>query len=150
MEDFAALAKKGPPRDYRSSEDSSLSSEHDLSAHNRGRSRSSGREMSALIEGELERVFGYRKLRGLQEQVIKTLLNGQDVFAVMPTGAGKSLCYQVGTLFLPKCFLPALAVIHSQTQWPAHFLTTISAGKVGCKDGPETARPAYFWFLCSM
>lgn len=47
------------------------------------------------MQGELKRVFGYSSLRGLQAQVINEVLDGRDVFAVMPTGAGKSLCYQL-------------------------------------------------------
>ena len=43
----------------------------------------------------LTRVFGFKSLRGQQENVIMTLLKGSDAFAVMPTGAGKSLCFQL-------------------------------------------------------
>ena len=49
----------------------------------------------ATAEAALEKVFGYSKLRGQQANVILALLNGQDAFGVMPTGAGKSICYQV-------------------------------------------------------
>ncbi len=43
----------------------------------------------------LKRVFGFNSLRGKQEDVIRTVLAGLDAFAIMPTGAGKSLCYQL-------------------------------------------------------
>ena len=49
----------------------------------------------AKAKAALEKVFGYSQLRGQQENVIQALLNGQDAFGVMPTGAGKSICYQV-------------------------------------------------------
>ena len=49
----------------------------------------------------LKRVFGYDRFRPGQEQIIEALLRGQDVMAVMPTGAGKSVCYQVPALLLP-------------------------------------------------
>ena len=49
----------------------------------------------ARAEEALERVFGHSKLRGQQANVILELLGGRDAFGVMPTGAGKSICYQV-------------------------------------------------------
>ena len=41
----------------------------------------------------LKKVFGYDSFRPGQEEIVKRLLGGQDVLAVMPTGAGKSICY---------------------------------------------------------
>ena len=50
---------------------------------------------------DLKKVFGYDGFRPGQEQIVSRLLAGQDVLAVMPTGAGKSICYQVPALLLP-------------------------------------------------
>ncbi len=52
-------------------------------------------------EEALKTYFGYDTFRGGQEAVIDALLSGRDVMAVMPTGAGKSVCYQVPALLLP-------------------------------------------------
>lgn len=49
----------------------------------------------------LKKVFGYDRFRPGQAEIVSKLLSGQDVLAVMPTGAGKSLCYQVPALALP-------------------------------------------------
>jgi ATP-dependent DNA helicase RecQ len=46
----------------------------------------------------LNTVFGYDEFRAPQDQVIEAVLNGQDVFVLMPTGGGKSLCYQIPSL----------------------------------------------------
>ena len=48
----------------------------------------------------LKKVFGYDSFRPGQEEIVSRLLAGQDVLAVMPTGAGKSICYQVPALLL--------------------------------------------------
>lgn len=60
------------------------------------------------LHGKLKEFFGYTQFRGNQEIVIKNLLNGRNTFVIMPTGAGKSLCYQ-----LPAMIKDGLAIIIS-------------------------------------
>src|SRR4030088_3188971 len=49
----------------------------------------------------LQRYWGYSSFRPLQEQVVKSLLAGRDACVVMPTGGGKSLCYQLPAAMTP-------------------------------------------------
>lgn len=51
-------------------------------------------------EQVLKHYFGYSSFRGQQKKLIDALLEGQDVLAVMPTGAGKSICYQIPSLLV--------------------------------------------------
>jgi ATP-dependent DNA helicase RecQ len=65
----------------------------------------------------LKQVFGFDQFRGVQEQVIARVLAGQHTLAVMPTGAGKSLCYQLPALAREGTALiisPLIALMHDQ------------------------------------
>ncbi len=47
------------------------------------------------IKTTLKKIFGFDSFRGAQEQIVKSILSGKNTFVIMPTGAGKSLCYQL-------------------------------------------------------
>ena len=50
------------------------------------------------LHSPLKKFFGFNKFKGLQEQVIKSIVNDNNTFVIMPTGGGKSLCYQLPAL----------------------------------------------------
>src|SRR2546429_6968962 len=56
----------------------------------------------------LQQHFGFQSFRPLQEEIIRDSLGGRDVFALLPTGGGKSLCFQ-----LPAMMRPGLTVVVS-------------------------------------
>ena len=60
------------------------------------------------LSKELKKYFGFNKFKGEQEGIIRNLLNGNDTFVIMPTGGGKSMCYQ-----LPALMLEGTAVVVS-------------------------------------
>lgn len=65
-------------------------------------------EQDDKLRVALKEIFGFDKYRGNQEDIIKSIYNGKDTFVIMPTGAGKSLCYQ-----LPAVVLNGTAIIIS-------------------------------------
>ncbi|HJS01006.1 MAG TPA: DEAD/DEAH box helicase, partial [Flavobacterium sp.] len=56
---------------------------------------------SQVLHTTLKENFGFEKFRTNQEAIINTVLNGQDALAIMPTGGGKSICFQLPALLLP-------------------------------------------------
>ena len=82
----------------------------------------SGDSPSAALEqahATLGRYFGYESFRPGQERVISSILARRDVLAVMPTGAGKSICYQVPALMgsgLTLVVSPLISLMEDQTR----------------------------------
>src|SRR5580693_10518894 len=67
----------------------------------------------------LRRVFGHAEFRGLQADVIAEVLAGRNALAVLPTGGGKSVCYQIPALMRPGLGLvvsPLIALMSDQVE----------------------------------
>ena len=91
----------------------------------------------------LEQYFGFSEFKGTQEQAIVSLLSGRDTFVIMPTGGGKSLCYQLPAMMLEGCAIvvsPLIALMknqvdlvrgYSEQDEVAHFLnSSLNKGQV--------------------
>ena len=73
--------------------------------------------MNTNLNEALKRYFGFDKFKGKQEEVIKNLLEGNDGFVLMPTGGGKSLCYQLPSLIMDGTAIvisPLIALMKNQ------------------------------------
>lgn len=66
------------------------------------------RDFNASLEGHLKALFGYNGFRHGQKEIVMAILEHKDVLAILPTGAGKSICYQ-----LPAMLMPGIAVVIS-------------------------------------
>ena len=75
----------------------------------------------ADLHGILQQVFGYGAFRGEQQRIVETVTAGDDALVLMPTGGGKSLCYQVPAIARHRAGLgvtlvisPLIALMHDQ------------------------------------
>ncbi len=94
----------------------------------------------AQLKDKLKEVFGYSQFRGNQEPIINNILAGNNTFVIMPTGAGKSLCYQLPALMMEGTAIvisPLIALMKNQVDQlnalgvNAQFLnSTLSKGEI--------------------
>ncbi|MCE2973474.1 MAG: RecQ family ATP-dependent DNA helicase, partial [Sediminibacterium sp.] len=104
---------------------------------------SGSKRSDSTIHAALEQYFGFTEFRGTQQQAIDSLLSGRDTFVIMPTGGGKSLCYQLPALISPGCAIvvsPLIALMknqvdlvrgYSENDEVAHFLnSSLNKGQI--------------------
>ena len=108
--------------------------------------------MLEQAERLLKKYYGYPKFRGGQARVIKSILEGKDTFAIMPTGAGKSICFQIPAMLFDGLTLiisPLISLMKDQVDTlenlgiPASFINSSLSDKEIRRRLAQTAAGEY-------
>ncbi|MGH3194812.1 MAG: DNA helicase RecQ, partial [Streptosporangiaceae bacterium] len=107
-----------------------------------------GTEISDAAAEVLHRVFGYTSFRGQQQEIIEHVCAGGDAVALMPTGSGKSLCYQIPALVREGAGVvisPLIALMQDQVD--ALTLLGVRAGFLNSTQDPDERRGVEYAFM---
>ena len=88
------------------------------------------------LSGFMKEFFGYDTFKGDQEQIIRHVISGGNAFVLMPTGGGKSLCYQLPALVLDGTAIvisPLIALMKNQVDAIRGFVAG-NEGSCNCKE----------------
>ena len=92
----------------------------------------------------LKRIFGHSGFRPGQEELIDAILSGRDALGVMPTGGGKSVCYQVPALLLPGVTLVVSPLISLMKDQVAALTSAgVGAGYINSSLSAEQSREVF-------
>ncbi len=107
-----------------------------------------GSEISDAAAEVLHRVFGYNSFRGQQQEIIEHVCAGGDAVALMPTGSGKSLCYQIPALVRDGTGVvisPLIALMQDQVD--ALTVLGVRAGFLNSTQDPDERRGVEYAFM---
>ena len=88
---------------------------------------------SSILQSKLKHFFGFDAFKGDQERIIRHLVDGGNAFVLMPTGGGKSLCYQLPALVMEGTAIvisPLIALMKNQVDAIRGFVESATALRI--------------------